>query len=78
MEVKAIGTLSRWELEELKAEWKRKCIGEFGESFQQHPINVKGGELYVKFWDYSNFQIQTEQEIKDSQAQEMKMQMGGL
>ena len=78
LEVKAIGTLSRWELEELKAEWKRKCIGEFGESFQQHPINVKGGELYVKFWDYSNFQIQTEQEIKDSQAQEMQMQMGGL
>ena len=78
LEVKTIGTLSKWEMEELKEEWKRKCINEFGDNFKSHPIDVNEGELYVGFFNPYHFKIQTEQELKGSQTQEIKMQMGGI
>lgn len=78
LEGKTAGALSPGELEELKEEWEGQCSDGFGEGFEQRPVMTEDGELYVRFWNPGRFQIQTEQEWEESQAQDAGMQMGGL
>ena len=77
LEVQTFGMLSRGELEELKAEWRGQCSDGFGEGFEQRPVMIEDGELYISFWNPYSFQIQTEQELKGEQEQATGIQMGG-
>lgn len=77
LEVQTFGMLSRGELEELKAEWRGQCSDGFGEGFEQRPVMIEDGELYISFWNPYSFQIQTEQELKREQEQATGIQMGG-
>ena len=46
----------------------------WGEGFEQHPIDVEDGEIYVSFWNSGNFwSVMTEEELMGSQVQGMDM-----
>lgn len=77
LEVKTFGGLSPGEMAGLMDEWEGQCSDGFGEGFEQRPVSIDLGELYVSFWNPYHFQLQTEQELKESQEQEAGIQMGG-
>lgn len=77
LEVKTFGRLSPGEMAGLMDEWEGQCSDGFGEGFEQRPVSIDLGELYVSFWNPYHFQLQTEQELKESQEQEAGIQMGG-
>ena len=46
----------------------------WGEGFEQHPITVEDGEIYVSFWNSENFwSVMTEEELMGGQVQGMNM-----
>jgi hypothetical protein len=52
-----------------------------GESFEQRPIKVEDGEIYVSFWNSENFFIKPEQELKQNSEPDLgcnTQTMGGM
>lgn len=50
---------------------------EWGEGFEQRPIDTPNGELYLSFWDAGNeFFIKPEEQLKNQQSQGFGMTMG--
>lgn len=79
LEVKLYGELTDGELEELKQDWTGQASDGWGEGFEQCPIEVSEGELYVSFWHSgSDYFIKTEEELKNPMCQSFSMQMGGM
>lgn len=62
----------------------RYCTGQmsdgWGEGFEQRPIKVDDGEIYVSFWNNENFFIKPEYELKQNEASELynAQTMGGI
>lgn len=78
LEVKSHGALSPQELSGLMEEWLGQESDGWGEGFEQREIKTEEGDLCVSFWHSGDdFFIKTEQELKQWQAQDMGMQMGG-
>lgn len=44
----------------------------WGEGFEQRPIKVDGGEIYVSFWNSENFFIKPEHELKQNEAPDLE------
>lgn len=79
LEVKSYGPLSPNMLKAVMDEWSGQESDGWGEGFEQRPIEIDEGELYVSFWNPSDsFFITTEEQLKSSCTQGMPMQMGGM
>jgi len=72
-ECRVQGDLSNAEIAQLKEYVTGQASDGFGEGFEQRPIKVSGGEIYVSLWNSDkNWSIMTQEELSNSQ------QMGGL
>ena len=79
LEVKSHGSLSEKELEAAKDYWSGQESDGWGEGFEQRPIQIEEGELYVSFWNSSDsFFITTEEQLKGTRMPELSMRMGGM
>ena len=79
LEVKSYGPLSQNMLKAVMDEWSGQESDGWGEGFEQRPIEIDEGELYVSFWNPSDsFFITTEEQLKSTCTQGMPMQMGGM
>ena len=79
LEVKSYGPLSPNMLKAVMNEWRGQESDGWGEGFEQRPIKLDEGELYVSFWNSSDhFFIITEEQLKSACTQGMPMQMGGM
>lgn len=61
-ECKIAGKLFHQELEDLKEYIAGQAADGWGEGFEQRPIRLDDGELYVHLWNSENWSIQTEKE----------------
>jgi len=72
-ECRVQGDLSNVEIAQLKEYVAGQASDGFGEGFEQKPIKVSDGEIYVSLWNSDkNWSIMTQEELSNSQ------QMGGL
>ena len=72
-ECRVQGDLSNAEITQLKEYVTGQASDGFGEGFEQRPIKVSDGEIYVSLWNSDkNWSIMTQEELSNSQ------QMGGL
>ena len=72
-ECRVQGDLSNAEIAQLKEYVTGQASDGFGEGFEQRPIKVSDGEIYVSLWNSDkNWSIMTQEELSNSQ------QMGGL
>lgn len=71
-ECRVAGELSPQELERLKDYVSGQSADGWGEGYEQHEINVDGGEMYVHLWSFNNWSIETEEERFGGQT------MGGM
>lgn len=72
-ECRVQGDLSNIEIAQLKEYVTGQASDGFGEGFEQRPIKVSDGEIYVSLWNSDkNWNIMTQEELSNSQ------QMGGL
>lgn len=79
LEIQAHGNLTESELKALTEEWSGQASDGWGEGFEQKPLQIQEGELYVSFWNSGDdFFIKTEEELKAAPRQGMSMQMGGM
>ena len=69
---KIIEPLTEEDVGILKDYWTGQMSDGWGESFEQHPIKVENGEIYVSFWNSGkNWSVMTEEELMGGQAQGM-------
>ena len=62
------------EMEDLQDYLHGQFSDGWGEGFEQRPIDVEDGEIYVSFWNNGNFwSVMTEEELMGSQVQGMDM-----
>lgn len=63
LECKISEPLTEEEIKVLKEYWTGQMSDGWGEGFEQRPINVEDGEIYVSFWNSANFwSVMTEEE----------------
>ena len=55
LECKISEPLTEEEIKVLKEYWTGQMSDGWGEGFEQRPINVEDGEIYVSFWNSANF-----------------------
>lgn len=73
------GELTPDELEKLKDDITGQAADGFGESAEQHEIQVGGGqEIYAHLWQWDNWSIETEQERFGPEQSQGQPQMGGM
>jgi len=71
---KIIEPLTEEEVGILKDYWTGQMSDGWGESFEQHPIKVENGEIYVSFWNSGkNWSVMTEEELMGGQVQGMDL-----
>ena len=74
LECKVSEALTEHDIEVLKEYWTGQMSDGWGEGFEQHPILVEDGEIYVSFWNSENFwNVMTEEELMGGQVQGMDM-----
>jgi len=74
LECKISEPLTENDIEVLKEYWTGQMSDGWGEGFEQRPIDVEDGEIYVSFWNNGNFwSVMTEEELMGSQVQGMDM-----
>lgn len=72
LECKVSEALTEHDIEVLKEYWTGQMSDGWGEGFEQRPINVEDGEIYVSFWNSANFwSVMTEEELMGGQVQGM-------
>ncbi len=78
LEVKSHGPLSPQEMSGLMDAWQGQESDGWGEGFEQREIKTEEGDVCVSFWHSGDgFFIRTEQDLKQWQAQDFGMKMGG-
>lgn len=66
--------LTESEIGVLKDYWTGQMSDGWGEGFEQQPIRIEEGELYVSFWSSEDFwKVMTAEELGIEQEQEMEM-----
>ncbi len=66
--------LTEREIGVLKDYWTGQMSDGWGEGFEQQPIRIEEGELYVSFWSSEDFwKVMTAEELGIEQEQEMEM-----
>ena len=71
---KIIEPLTEEDVGILKDYWTGQMSDGWGESFEQHPIDVGDGEIYVSFWNSGkNWSVMTEEELMGGQVQGMDL-----
>ena len=74
LECKISEPLIEEEIKVLKDYWTGQMSDGWGEGFEQHPISVEDGEIYVSFWNSANFwSIMTEEELMGGMVHGMDM-----
>ncbi len=74
LECKISEPLTEEDIQVLKDYWTGQMSDGWGEGFEQRPIDVEDGEIYVSFWNNGNFwSVMTEEELMGSQVQGMDM-----
>ena len=62
------------EIKVLKDYWTGQMSDGWGEGFEQRPIDVEDGEIYVSFWNSADFwNVLTEEELMGGQVQGMDL-----
>lgn len=77
--IKMTKPLTKTEIDDLKDYVTGQFSDGWGESFEQHEIQVSGGEIYVRFWDSEEYYIKTEEEMEQTQTMNEGIQgMSGM
>lgn len=72
LECKIREPLTKEELAGLKDYWCGQMSDGWGEGFEQWPISVDEGDIYVSFWsNEADWKIMTEQELNEEQEQKL-------
>ena len=75
--IKSHGELDQTELADLTSELIGHAADGWGESFEQHPIELGGDKVYISFWNNGDdYFIKPENEL--FLEQEMNQTMGGI
>lgn len=77
LECKIRDPLTEEEIKILKDFWTGQMSDGWGEGFEQHPLTVEDGEIYISFWSRKSFwSVMTERElIGEQQVQNTETQM---
>lgn len=74
LECKIREPLTEEEIKVLKEYWTGQMSDGWGEGFEQRPIHVEDGEIYVSFWNRESFwSVMTAEELNMNQEQEIKI-----
>lgn len=77
LECKIRDPLTEEEIKILKDFWTGQMSDGWGEGFEQQPLTVEDGEIYISFWSRKSFwSVMTERElIGEQQVQNTETQM---
>lgn len=74
LECKISEPMTEEDIKVLKDYWTGQMSDGWGEGFEQHPIKIYEGELYVSFWNSESFwNVMTAEELNVVQEQDMQM-----
>ena len=74
LECKISEPLTEEEIKVLKDYWTGQMSDGWGEGFEQRPIDVEDGEIYVSFWNSADFwNVMTEEELMGGEVQGMDL-----
>lgn len=74
LECKISEALTEKDIKVLKEYWTGQMSDGWGEGFEQRPIDVGDGEIYVSFWNSASFwSVMTEEELMGGQTPGMDM-----
>jgi hypothetical protein len=76
--IKMTKPLTQTEIDDLKDYVTGQFSDGWGESFEQHEIQVSGGEIYVHFWDSEEYYINTDEEMEQMLEQNLNEGMQGM
>ena len=76
--IKMTKPLTQTEIDDLKDYVTGQFSDGWGESFEQHEIQVSGGQIYVHFWDSEEYYINTDEEMEQMLEQNMNEGMQGM